>query len=172
MFSGPRLSLNRAFDTTAVTFTVIKAKPADYLQTAWIKSDTNSAGSAGSSRLAFLQSADTATLTTTGQVGHVFGKLGQGTAALPDATNKGFAWAKSEAANTPTILVNLIPSVAASTLADKKTITVNAAPLGWHAATDFDLPAVPGKAADPDNLGAKALAATLVAAAAVGSTLF
>lgn len=116
-------------------------------------------------------SEDTANILAGGQVGHVFGKLGQGTATLP-AGNKGWAWQKMATTNTPGILVSVLPSVQAATLADKKNITVEASGLGWHNQDDFDLPAWPAAATDPDTTGAVVLAATLIAVSTVSASLF
>lgn len=126
----------------------------------------------------------TASTTVKGDtVAHAFGRLGQSddlNVAATGAYNAPFRWVDVGATTTPTIQVTLLPEMNGADWADWDTTTnifegtVNKKTFATSA--DFDAPTAPAAPAkltiSTSTTGAKALAASVIAAATIASTLY
>lgn len=113
---------------------------------------------------------------TTG-VAHSFGRLGQSKDQYPGATASPFYWATTDSSSKPTLQVSLLPEFGGSASTDwndwgvSQTFTLEWSVNPLATVSSFDAPSAPG-AATAITVGAQALAASLVAAATVATTLF
>lgn len=121
----------------------------------------------------FIQAAtDASTETVAADAGKVLGRFGQGPANFP-GTAKPFQLRKVQASAKAGVMISIYPFVnnqAALASADKIDFEVTG--VEWTAADSFEVPGAPATPSDPDSDGAKALAATLTAAAAVLVSLY
>lgn len=135
-------------------------------------------------RSGFLQiSTNTASITTTetANVGHVFGRMGQGARTMPSyalngatVTNTAFQWKSSEA-NAHVLSFSLLPSSASDAgLSATKKIEITAQVLQFVALTDLQIPAQPAAATAPKAAGSMMGAAMTATAGAglIAMTLF
>ena len=137
-------------------------------------------------RLGYLQASnDTSkTGTTAGaaatleNVGHTFGRLGEGSASYP-LTTTAFYWGDKLAANTPGMLVSIFPEADTDTgidTATTKSVTIIAKAVAWANNADFKAPDQPGLPAepkkDPRASSASSIGAGLIASVAALFSLY
>jgi len=90
-------------------------------------------------------------------VGHVFGRFGQGQLAMP-GINKPFLWATNDASNRAGMLISLFPEVEGDAgLTTNLTIDITVQAAMFETLSDLSAPSQPTKAADPDSSGSVSL---------------
>lgn len=112
--------------------------------------------------------------TTHPSVGHSFGRLGQGAAAMP-ANAKPYVFIGSTAPATtdaPRMLVNVFPNSGVVAFTGTQVINFKAKEAKWATQADFAPASCPGAPTSMTVLGAQQLAASVLAAATVAYTLY
>jgi len=113
--------------------------------------------------------------TTVTDVGHVFGRFGEGRLNYPGIA-KPFYWGTSATANTPTINVSLFPNKDTTTGLDSpsKEVVIEGMAEAWIAIASFDVPSQPVAPELPNGSsdGAVYLGSCLVVAVAIASSLY
>lgn len=125
-------------------------------------------------RKGYLSSTGDNSSTDTTNVGHVFGRLGEGNANMPGVSAP-FYWGTVEAAKKPGIMVSLFPQGDSDQGLDSsaKKIIIEAKSYAFASLASFDVPSLPTKASNPDSLGSSMLGGSMgVLALLVASSLY
>lgn len=124
-------------------------------------------------RKGYLVSTPDASGTSVTDVGHLFGRLGVGNANYP-GVNMPYYWGASADTNTPSIQVSFFPETDSEggLNAPAKEIVLEGMAYAWTDQTPWDVPTQPSAASLPEEAGARALAASMVATLAIASSLY
>jgi len=101
-------------------------------------------------------------------VGHAFGRMGQ----MDTLDTKPYRYLKDDATKTPTLILSFFPDGAQTAFGDGEKVEFDAKASAWLTNDDVKYPAKPGDATPPVEAYAKSVAATVLAAATIASTLY
>lgn len=142
------MKLESAIGVNKVTWTTIQSGTEKTAYLAY--STTNMPSIAYSTRKGFLVSTADDTGTDVTNVGHVFGRLGEGNKSYPGVNNP-FNWNLVDKANTPGLMVSFFPNADADAGLDSsaKSITMEGKAYTWTSLSDFNAPNQPAAAESP-----------------------
>lgn len=157
-YSGPILKIKEAVDGTTWTSIVSGTSKDAFLA----YSTTNMPAEAFSSRKGYLSSTGDNSGTDTSNVGHVFGRLGEGNANMPGVSAP-FYWGAVKTTDKPGIMVALFPQGDSDPGLDSaaKKIVIEGKGQDFAALTLFAVPTQPAAAVAPDSLSASMLGGSL-----------
>lgn len=139
VWEGPSLKLKQAFAATPITWTTVKTKKdAAYLA----NSTTNMPSEKFSYRQGFLTTTPDSTGLTVTNVGHVFGRLGEGAKNYPGDTYLPVYWNDVATTNSPGMMVSLFGAVDSDTglNSNTKSNVIEAKAYGWADLDSFNVP--------------------------------
>lgn len=179
VFTMPNLDLGRTVGATVSLWKATASEQGNFATLSYAATN-NGPADTYATRCGFLQatidSAAPTTVSNFNNVGHVFGRLGQGNRTLPD-NSKAFLWGSIADTNIPSMLISFFPAADADAGLDSasKFNTIEAKNVAWQTLSDLaapalsDLPSAPNK--DPRD-GAVNFAVGLMASLALASSLF